>query len=103
MPRIVITHSVKDVKLWASKGDERAEIFAPFATEVSALTASFLRRSRCVIPSWAARALAERRERHLADAGPDVACVTGVPGTIGPMQQKGGRTFGRKSHLYPEH
>jgi hypothetical protein len=34
MPRIVVTHSVKDVKLWASKGDERAEIFAPFATEV---------------------------------------------------------------------
>jgi len=33
MPRIVITHPVKDVKLWASKGDERAEIFAPFATE----------------------------------------------------------------------
>jgi hypothetical protein len=34
MPRIVITHSVKDVKLWASKGNERAKGVAPFATEV---------------------------------------------------------------------
>jgi len=34
MPRVVITHSVKDVKLWASKGDERAQGAAPFATEV---------------------------------------------------------------------
>lgn len=34
MPRVVITHSVKDVKLWASKGDERAQGVAPFATEL---------------------------------------------------------------------
>jgi hypothetical protein len=34
MPRIVVTHSVKDVKLWVSKKDERAKDVAPFATEV---------------------------------------------------------------------
>jgi hypothetical protein len=34
MPRIVITHKVKDVKHWASKGDVRVEVFAPFGTEV---------------------------------------------------------------------
>jgi hypothetical protein len=34
MPRTIITHSVKDVKHWASKGDERVKDFAPFATEV---------------------------------------------------------------------
>ena len=34
MPRIVITHEVKDVKHWASKGDERVEVLAPFGTEI---------------------------------------------------------------------
>ena len=34
MPRIVATHEVKDVKHWASKGDERVEIIGQFATEV---------------------------------------------------------------------
>ena len=34
MPRVVFTHAVNDVKHWASKGDERVEIFAPFGTEL---------------------------------------------------------------------
>jgi hypothetical protein len=40
MPRVVITHPVKDVKHWASKSDERVEIFAPFATEVVSYVAT---------------------------------------------------------------
>jgi hypothetical protein len=31
---MVATHEVKDVKHWASKGDERVEIIRPFATEI---------------------------------------------------------------------
>jgi hypothetical protein len=34
MPRIVATHEVKDVKHWASKGDERVEIIGQFGTDV---------------------------------------------------------------------
>ena len=34
MPRIVVTHTVKDVRHWASKGDERVEVLAPFGTDV---------------------------------------------------------------------
>lgn len=34
MPRIVITHEVKDVKHWASKGAERVEFIGPFGTEI---------------------------------------------------------------------
>ena len=40
MPRVVVTHAVKDVKHWASKGDERVEVFAPFATEVVSYVAA---------------------------------------------------------------
>ena len=40
MPRIVGTHAVKDVKHWASKGDERVEAFAPFATDVVSYVAA---------------------------------------------------------------
>jgi hypothetical protein len=40
MPRVVVTHPVKDVKHWASKGDERVEVFAPFATEVVSYVAA---------------------------------------------------------------
>ena len=40
MPRTVVTHPVKDVKHWASKGDERVEVFAPFATEVVSYVAA---------------------------------------------------------------
>lgn len=40
MPRMVGTHAVKDVKHWASKGKERVEIFAPFATEVVSYVAA---------------------------------------------------------------
>lgn len=40
MPRIVITHEVKDVKHWASKGDVRVEVFAPFGTEVVSYVAA---------------------------------------------------------------
>jgi len=40
MPRIVATHEVKDVKHWASKGDERVEVFSPFATEVVSYVAA---------------------------------------------------------------
>jgi hypothetical protein len=40
MPRIVATHAVKDVKHWASKGDERVEAFAPFATDVVSYVAA---------------------------------------------------------------
>lgn len=34
MPRIIVTHPVKDAKHWASKGAERVEVFAPFGTEL---------------------------------------------------------------------
>ena len=40
MPRIVITHEVKDVKHWASKGDERVEIIGPFATDIVSYVAA---------------------------------------------------------------
>jgi hypothetical protein len=40
MPRIVATHTVNDVKHWASKGDERVEILAPFGTEVVSYVAA---------------------------------------------------------------
>ena len=40
MPRIVATHTVKDVKHWTSKGDERVEDFASFATEVVSYVAA---------------------------------------------------------------
>ena len=40
MPRIVATHTVKDVKHWASKGDERVEIIGPFATEIVSYVAA---------------------------------------------------------------
>ena len=40
MPRIVATHEVEDVKHWASKGDERVEVFAPFGTEVVSYVAA---------------------------------------------------------------
>jgi hypothetical protein len=33
MPRRVIARPVKDVKKWASKSDQLAQAFAPFATE----------------------------------------------------------------------
>ena len=40
MPRIVATHEVRDVKHWASKGDERVEIIGPFATEIVSYVAA---------------------------------------------------------------
>lgn len=40
MPRVVVTHAVNDVKHWASKGDERVEAFAPFATDVVSYVAA---------------------------------------------------------------
>jgi hypothetical protein len=40
MPRVVVTHAVNDAKHWASKGDERVEVFAPFATEVVSYVAA---------------------------------------------------------------
>ena len=40
MPRVVATHAVKDVKHWASKGDERVKDLAPFATEVVSYVAA---------------------------------------------------------------
>lgn len=40
MPRIVVSHEVKDVKHWASKGDERVEALAPFGTEVVSYVAA---------------------------------------------------------------
>jgi hypothetical protein len=40
MPKIVVTHAVKDVKFWASKDDERIEILAPFATDLVSYVAA---------------------------------------------------------------
>ena len=40
MPRIVVTHEVKDVKHWASKGDERVKFIGPFATEIVSYVAA---------------------------------------------------------------
>lgn len=40
MPRIVATHAVKDVKHWASKGDERVESIRPFGTEIVSYVAA---------------------------------------------------------------
>jgi len=40
MPKIVATHEVKDVKHWASKGDERVEIIGPFATDIISYVAA---------------------------------------------------------------
>jgi len=40
MPRIVATHAVKDVKHWASKGDERVEIFSRVGTDVVSYVAA---------------------------------------------------------------
>ncbi|MCK6625388.1 MAG: hypothetical protein L6R45_09450 [Anaerolineae bacterium] len=40
MPRIVATHTVKDVKHWASKGDERVEVIGPFGTELVSYVAA---------------------------------------------------------------
>ena len=40
MPRAVATHTVKDVKHWASKHDERVELFASFATDVVSYVAT---------------------------------------------------------------
>jgi hypothetical protein len=40
MPKIVVTHTVKDVKFWASKDDERLEILAPFATDLVSYVAA---------------------------------------------------------------
>ena len=40
MPRIVVTHEVKDVKHWASKGDERVEVLAPLGTDVVSYVAA---------------------------------------------------------------
>jgi len=40
MPRIVATHSVKDVEHWASKGDERVEDLSSFATEIVSYVAA---------------------------------------------------------------
>ena len=40
MPRIVATHTVKDVDHWTSKDDERVEALASFATEVVSYVAT---------------------------------------------------------------
>ena len=40
MPRIVVTHAVKDVKHWASKGDERVKDIASFGSEVVSYVAA---------------------------------------------------------------
>jgi len=40
MSRAVVTHPVKDVKHWASKGDERVEILSPFATDIVSYVAA---------------------------------------------------------------
>jgi len=40
MPRIVATHTVEDVKHWASKGDERVKFIGPFATEIVSYVAA---------------------------------------------------------------
>lgn len=40
MPRIVATHTVNDVKHWASKGDERVEVIGPFATDIVSYVAA---------------------------------------------------------------
>jgi len=40
MPRVVVTHAVKDVKHWASKGDERVEQIASFGTDVVSYVAA---------------------------------------------------------------
>jgi hypothetical protein len=37
---MVVTHEVKDVKHWASKGDERVEVLAPFGTNVVSYVAA---------------------------------------------------------------
>lgn len=40
MPKIVATHTVEDVKHWASKGHERVEILGPFATDIVSYVAA---------------------------------------------------------------
>lgn len=40
MPKIVGTHTVEDVKHWASKGHERVEILGQFATEIVSYVAA---------------------------------------------------------------
>jgi hypothetical protein len=40
MPRMVVTHEVKDVEHWASKGDEWVEVLAPFGTDVVSYVAA---------------------------------------------------------------
>jgi len=40
MPKVVVTHAVKDVKHWASKDDERLEIMSPFATDLVSYVAA---------------------------------------------------------------
>jgi hypothetical protein len=37
---MVVTHEVKDVKHWASKGDERVEVLAPFGADVVSYVAA---------------------------------------------------------------
>jgi hypothetical protein len=37
---MVVTHEVKDVKHWASKGDERVEVLAPFGTDIVSYVAA---------------------------------------------------------------
>ena len=34
MPKVVFTHAVKDLALWASKHSERVAAFAPWGTNV---------------------------------------------------------------------
>ena len=35
MPRIVVTHAVKDLALWVSKHAERVTIFGPFGSDLT--------------------------------------------------------------------
>ena len=40
MAKLVAIHTVKDVKHWASKGDERLEILGPIATDIVSYVAA---------------------------------------------------------------
>jgi len=40
MPKMVITHPVKDAKHWASKHDERVTSFSPFGTDLVSYVAT---------------------------------------------------------------
>jgi hypothetical protein len=35
MPRIVVTHAVRDLALWVSKHAERVTVFGPFGTDLT--------------------------------------------------------------------